>query len=348
MFTIVVGDIEMQRLLATLEAPVFWDERQPFDLIHAAFCLEKVKNLEYMLKQIYKRLVPGSGHLEVTEVSLKPRTDGTLPEFGMVMTWFAHLKQSHHFLDFNVNEFKTLLENIGFVDIEVYTDRLPIGRNSEPCDACKKISSPLPGSYHCSNAECIWWLSNPRDVIQVRVADKYQEVTADESHLEAISHRAFRNGQHYDHRHWTAYLPGIYEELTNNRFHAWNEIYFITARKPNERESPPEYGESKSEQDTYPSIQRTRQTSHEHKPLIPRDGANLYRCSCQRPSESTNDVETQSADRLCHGKSLPEILSTHTREYTERYNFIFGEPRDYSVNLSQATRSQSHYENGRA
>lgn len=114
-----------------IEKPWTWPKNK-FDFIHMRHLGTSIRDWPALFKQMYAHTIPG-GYVEIAEHTLDDLycDDGSVPEESVFKRYMMTLGRSVTKMgahgDLHGRDYKRMLEEAGFVDVTVYTFKVPCG-----------------------------------------------------------------------------------------------------------------------------------------------------------------------------------------------------------------------------
>ncbi|RPA86304.1 S-adenosyl-L-methionine-dependent methyltransferase [Ascobolus immersus RN42] len=186
-----------------------WEFRHKFDYIHCRNLVGSVKDYAGLAERIYKNLVPG-GVVEFQECHITGTysEDATLHPASTIKQYSKYLAEAGEVLGQPMDvapNLKSYLEGAGFIDVEVYEGRCPVG---------------------------IW----PRNKPQKELGSVAQEVL--QTGVEAYGLAAFTRILGWDSERAKEFCEEVVREFNNRKVHKIYPIFVVTGRKKNETMMP--------------------------------------------------------------------------------------------------------------
>ncbi|KAK1460629.1 TAM domain methyltransferase [Colletotrichum cuscutae] len=179
-----------------------WTYAHKFDYIHSRFMTSSIANWKDLLTKAFKHLVPG-GYVELQEPGLRAESDDvSLPRDCALNRYCDLLREAMIQLGreyVSVSGLKTVVEEIGFVDVELSRYKWPV--NTWPNEAKYKEL----GAYNHENI-----------------------VGA----VEALAMALFTRALRWSREEVEGFLGDVRRDLRNPEFHAYFPVYFIVGKKP--------------------------------------------------------------------------------------------------------------------
>ena len=108
-----------------------WNFDQKFDYVHSRMLFNSIKDWKRYMSQAFDALKPG-GYIELQDMNFPARCDdNTAPPESPLMRWSALMTEAAKNLGIDItisNQFPNLLQEVGFIDIQVETYPWPVNR----------------------------------------------------------------------------------------------------------------------------------------------------------------------------------------------------------------------------
>ncbi|GKT55105.1 methyltransferase domain-containing protein [Colletotrichum tofieldiae] len=183
-----------------------WTYSQPFDYIHSRFMTSSIANWKDLLTKSFNNLNPG-GYIELQEPDLFAQSDDdSLPSDCALNRYCKLLSEAMAKLGreyVSVPALKTLMEEIGFVDVTLSCYKWPM--NTWPKDNKYKEL----GSWNYEN------ISQAAEALAMAPLTRAFDWSRDEVNV---------------------FLIDVRKDLKNRNYHAYFPVYFVVGRKPEEEE----------------------------------------------------------------------------------------------------------------